>query len=181
MTSPDEYNRRVLSELVDIKKTLGRIEQKLSAGGGTATGQRSGGAVASDSDLDGNYGDPTIKYMPKEKYWTGADFTGYKLSETSPDFLDAYAKYLDACAYGARKDGDERKAGFKEKDAGRARGWAARLRNGWRPADANARGPAGGSPSGESAVPSDYNDGAYDSGAGFDDVPFARFGEELPL
>ena len=97
-------------------------------------------SVASDADIDGTYGDPIIKYGLKDKYWPEQPDAnvGYHLSECSPEYLDAMAKYLGACAYMARnpKDGkaaDEKKAGYKDKDAARARAWAARIR---------ARGPA---------------------------------------
>lgn len=90
------------------------------------------GGVASDSDLDGQYGDPVVKYDLKPKYWDGESFIGKKMSECSPEYLDATAKYYGACAFMARKDGDEKKAGYKDKDAGRARGWAARIRCGFK-------------------------------------------------
>jgi hypothetical protein len=89
------------------------------------------GAVADDSDLDGEWGNPTIKYDPRERYWTGPSFVGYHYSETAPDYLDATAKYLEAVAFMSAKDTDEKsqkRAKYSAKDAARARGWAARLR-----------------------------------------------------
>ena len=89
------------------------------------------GGVADDFDLDSEYGNPTIKFDPREKYWNGPSFIGYHFSETAPDYLDAQAKYLDACAYMAASKPDEKNqksARYKRKDAARARGWAARLR-----------------------------------------------------
>lgn len=89
------------------------------------------GEVADDADLDSEYGNPTIKFDPRERYWTGPSFVGYHFSETAPDYLDATAKYLDACAFMAAKESDEKNqksARYKRKDAARARGWAARLR-----------------------------------------------------
>lgn len=133
-----------------------------ASGGG---GQREEGATAPASDLDGPHGDPVIKYDPKPKYWNGPSFVGACFSGSAPDYLDATAKYLDACAWGAAKDGDERKAGFKRLDASRARGWAARLRA-QGIADAGAveqgggyrRGPAGMQPAPMPAEPGDGGD-----------------------
>ena len=86
--------------------------------------------VASDAELDSQYGDPEIKYDPKEKWWTGASFVGRTFSRCSPEYLDAYAKSCEARAYAISKDpeGDPKKAGYAAKDARLARGWAARVR-----------------------------------------------------
>ena len=133
--NPEAYNQKVLATLEAIQKDVAEIKRTLP-GASTANGAGSLGDVASDRDLDGDRGDPTIKYGLKEKYWIGRDYAGYRFSETEPEFLDAMAKYLDACAYMADKDPDEKKRGaarFKRLDAARARGWAARLRNGWKP------------------------------------------------
>lgn len=90
-------------------------------------------AVASDRDLDGKYGDPPVKFMPRD--WTGPSFVGLRMSECPPDLLDMLAETFD---YFARKadEKDERTdkgkpvAEFKRADAARARGWAARMRAG---------------------------------------------------
>ena len=84
--------------------------------------------VADDSDLDGQWGDPTIKYGLKEKYWPTQPDTHIdkRFSECGPAYLGAMAKYLRACAYIARRDGDETKASYKERDAARAEGWRRR-------------------------------------------------------
>lgn len=97
--------------------------------------------VAEDNDLDGDYGNPEIRFDPKPKYWNGASFAGKRFSECTAEYLDAMAKYLKACAWGARKDGDDKKAGYKEKDAARARGWARRIRNGYKPRSAAPQAP----------------------------------------
>lgn len=100
-------------------------------GGAPAGGAGVEGETADDADLDSEYGNPTIKFDPRERYWTGPSFVGYHFSETAPDYLDATAKYLDACAFMAAKESDEKNqksARYKRKDAARARGWAARLR-----------------------------------------------------
>lgn len=89
--------------------------------------------VADDYDLDSEWGDPKVRFGLKEKYWKEQPdpFIGFKFSECTPEYLDATAKYLDACAYMARKNGgeeNEKKAHYKARDAARARGWAARIR-----------------------------------------------------
>jgi hypothetical protein len=165
----EEHNRRVLAALDAIQKDVAEIKRRLpSASSANGAGAREGGDVASDRDLDGSNGDPTIRYDPKEKYWTGRSYAGYRFSETEPDYLDATSKYLDACAYMFAKDQDEKKrktARYKTLDAARARGWAARLRNGWKPAEAPQQTNGGGT----SAAAIIDADGYAD-----DDIPFAR-------
>jgi hypothetical protein len=138
--TPDQYNAQIMAALLQIQRDVAEIKNRVTGGGGATAGRSSGaptqqdGAIASDRDLDGDHGDPTIKYDPSARYWNGESFAGYRFSETTPEYLDAMAKYLDACAYMAEKDPDEKKrkgATYKRKDAARARGWAIRLRNGW--------------------------------------------------
>ena len=130
-----------------------------------ANGQRSGGDVASDQDLDSDRGDPNIVYDPKPKYWDGPSYAGMHYSEVpDPAYLDAMAKYLDAYAYAAGKSASEGKdvkknekaARYKAIDAGRARGWAKRIRE--RVAAAPKPSPA---------------DADYGGGGNDDDIPFA--------
>ena len=93
-----------------------------------------GAAVADDEELDGQWGDPVVKKNPTDRFWKGQGFVGKHLSECSPEFLDAYAKYKDVCAKLKEKDEDPKKRKYAEydrTDAGRARGWARRLRAGW--------------------------------------------------
>ena len=165
--SPEDYNKRVLDELKAIRSSVEAIKRTLASGGGapaSGDGGFKGGAIADARDMDGDHGDPMIKYDPKEKYWGGDSFIGYRFSETSPEYLEAQAKYLDACAYMASKDADPKKqsaARFKAKDAARARGWAARLRNGWAP--------PGGSGGGNGQK---RDDSATGYGGVEDDIPF---------
>lgn len=146
----DVYNQKVLATLEAIQKDVAEIKRKLSssAAGAGSNSTNDDERVASDRDLDGEHGDPTIKYDPKEKYWKGESYVGYRFSETTPDYLDAMAKYLSAVAYMAGKDENEAKrksARYKTLDAARARGWARRLRNGWKAAGSNRpSAPAGG-------------------------------------
>lgn len=136
--------KKVMSDVAALRKEVAAIARHLGITGASASSNgSSGGArlsvegeVAPDRDLDSSYGNPVIKYMPKPKYWPAdrQDFTSHRFSETTPDFLDAMAKYLDACAYMAGREPDEKSqksASYKRKDAARARGWAKRLREGW--------------------------------------------------
>lgn len=112
-----------------LELRLVALEKKMATG----TTSAKGGEVADVADLDGKYGDEDLRKMPSAKYWKGVDFTGRKMSETTAEFLDAFAKYKDACAYMNEKSGDAEKAkyiGYDRKSARRARGWAARIRDG---------------------------------------------------
>lgn len=123
--SPEQY-KALMDKLTNIELMIGQSYRGSSADDGEP--------IAPDSDLDGKHGDPTIKFDPREKYWTGASCVGLRYSECPEEYLLAMAKYQDACAYMKRKDGNEDKAKYNERDAARARGWAKRLRSGWRPA-----------------------------------------------
>ena len=90
-------------------------------------------AVASDSDLDGKYGDPELKFKPRD--WTGPSFKGRRFSECPPDLLDLVA---DSCEWFGRQadekgeftDRGKAVGDYKRADAARARGWAKRMREG---------------------------------------------------
>lgn len=90
-------------------------------------------AVASDRDLDGKYGDPIVKFKPRD--WTGPEFKNRRFSECPPEFLDQLAQAFDWFAEQAearREMTDRGKpvADYKRQDAARARGWAKRVRDG---------------------------------------------------
>lgn len=92
--------------------------------------------VASDRDLDGTYGNPTLKFMPRD--WTGPSFKGRHFSECPPDLLDLAAEtfeYFATQAEAKNEQTDKGKpvAGYKRADAARARGWAKRMRDGRHP------------------------------------------------
>jgi hypothetical protein len=118
-------DEQLLSEILAIVK---RIDAKLNAA-------KAGGdnEVAGDADLDGKYGDEEIRRDPSAKYWPGESYANRRMSECPADYLLAYAKYKDACAFMNAKEGKEEKAkyvGYDRKSAARARGWAARIRDG---------------------------------------------------
>lgn len=89
--------------------------------------------IASDRDLDGKYGDPVIKFNPRD--WTGPSFKDRRMSECPADFLDLVAATSDYFAQKAESTNERTDAGkpvadYKRADAARARGWAKRIRDG---------------------------------------------------
>lgn len=136
-------------------------------------------AVADDADLDGPYGDPVIQQKdPRD--WKGATMIGRRYSQCPPDYLDMFASRLDFFAEVAEKEGRKTSNGkdvapFNRRDAARARGWAKRLRGGWKspadtgfdpdPVQGTLAGAAGGFPS--DAAPADLGTEVPD-----DDMPF---------
>jgi hypothetical protein len=137
----EQANAMVLAELKSIRAQVEAVNAKLDVlvggGGGTrpASSTSHGGAgesaIASDRDLDGQYGDPTIKKDPAR--WKGESFVGYRYSETTPEYLEEVASFHD---WRASKDDEANavdtkgrpKSYWARKDAALARGWAKRLR-----------------------------------------------------
>jgi hypothetical protein len=123
----------------ELREWTVRVEAKIDrllvlqakAGNGGATN----GDVAPDSDLDGEHGNPVIRRDPKR--WEGESMVGRCYSDTSPEFLDCLAGFLEWSAKNPR-EGKEKYADYDRRDAARARGWAKRLRAGWRAAPAAA-------------------------------------------
>ena len=105
-----------------------------SAFGGGGAGANGGARVAPDVDLDGRWGDEEIR-IGTVRGWEGRSMKGYRMSDCPPEFLDLFA---DAMTWFAKK-ADEKNEMWKGtpvskynlRSAGRARGWAARLRSGW--------------------------------------------------
>lgn len=93
-------------------------------------------AIASDRDLDGQYGDPVVRFMPRD--WTGPSMKGRRFSQCEPDFLEMLAETLDyfgqqSDANGEKTNGGKPLGDYKRQDAARARGWAKRQRDGSMP------------------------------------------------
>lgn len=90
-----------------------------------------GPAVASDHDLDSQWGDPEVKARdPRD--WTGPTMKGRRFSECPAEYLEMVAERLDYFTSqnpGATED-DQKKIKYQKLDAARARGWAARIRAG---------------------------------------------------
>jgi hypothetical protein len=90
--------------------------------------------TADDRDLDSKWGDPVIKFNPRD--WTGDDCKGAHMSACPPEFLDMIAETFDYFAGKAEETNElyngKPTAPYKRKDAARARGWAARIRTGYK-------------------------------------------------
>lgn len=104
--------------------------------------------IASDSDLDGQYGDPTVKAKdPRD--WTGPPMKGRRFSQCSSEYLELLAARMDFFAEKAERENKMTNSGKPEapyirRDAARARGWAKRHRDGWKPrTDGNGHSSAG--------------------------------------
>lgn len=96
--------------------------------------------LASDRDLDGKYGNPIVKFQPRD--WAGEDCKGRRMSDCPPAFLDVLAETFDYFAKKAEESGELTDRGkpvadYKKADAARARGWAKRIRDGKVPAAAS--------------------------------------------
>ena len=92
--------------------------------------------TASDADLDSQYGDPEVR-SKSPRDWSGPSMQGRRFSECPPEYLDLVANRLDYFA--GQNDGEPgpeaaKKARWNRLDASRARGWAARIRQGYKPA-----------------------------------------------
>jgi hypothetical protein len=93
--------------------------------------------VVDDADLDSEYGDFVVKKSPPR--WKGEDFAGMRLSQCTAEFLESLAGFNDWRGKqddlkGEKTAKGQPKSFFAYKDAARCRGWAARLRNGHKPA-----------------------------------------------
>lgn len=95
-------------------------------------------AAASDRDLDGKYGNPKVRTMPRD--WTGVNYKGRRYSECPPELLDLIAEMHDYFAQKADEQGKTHNgkptAPYERADAARARGWAGRIRDGKAPQSA---------------------------------------------
>ena len=99
------------------------------------SGQGTPPPVASDYDLDGPYGDPEVK-AKSPRDWTGPSMQGKHFSECPAEYLDLVADRLLYFAAQNAADTDpeaQKKARYNRLDAGRAKGWAARIRAGYKP------------------------------------------------
>ena len=128
---PDRTDQ-VITLLRSIDSTLKRMAQSSPS---TAID-----AVAPPADLDGKYGDPKVTFMPRG--WDGDSYKGVPFSACPPELLDLVAPALDWVAQQAEANGETTSTGkpvapYKRKDAARARGWAKRKREGWRPPDSH--------------------------------------------
>lgn len=103
-----------------------------SKGGGSSSGgyedrptNRDGTLVGSPEDLATEWGDPVIRYVPRG--WSGNDYKGVRMSQTSPVFLRWLADELARGIERKRAAGDHEKAGWDRKTQLRAEGWIDKL------------------------------------------------------
>lgn len=123
-------------EAIEILKSIDATLKSMLALAQQRTQQARAAApkvVATDRDLDGKYGDPVVKFMPRD--WTGPNFKTRKFSECPPDLLDMLAETFEFFARQSddkneRTDKGKPVGDYKRADAARARGWAKRIREG---------------------------------------------------
>lgn len=118
-----------LKELLALSKTK-------RAAAPAATVAAAAVVIAPDSDLDSEYGDEQIRFDPRD--WTGTtSYKGCRMSECSAEYLDVIALVFTDLAKKNDLDGKEYKgmpqSTYDKRTAARARGWAARMRAGWKP------------------------------------------------
>ena len=114
--------------LIEIRDLL----KSLVAQGGAKAGHSE---AASDRDLDGKYGNPTVK-MKDPRDWSGPSMVGRTFSECPAEYLDLVAERFDYFAGKAEAENKmasngKPEAAYKRLDAARARGWAKRIRGGY--------------------------------------------------
>ena len=136
--------------------------------GGGSPGAKASGA-ATDAELDGRFGNRTVKKDPKR--WAGASYAGASYSRCSSEYLLCLAEFLEWKADQDSKKPDPKchQNGtpwyeYDRKDARLARGWARRNEGKEMPP------PDGG-------IPTDEGDGGYvppDDAlpSGDEDIPF---------
>lgn len=116
---------QVVALLTSIDSTLKQLLAQTRS-------RRAANDVASDRDLDGPHGDPTVKFMPRD--WSGPSYKNRKFSECPAELLDMLAETFDYFAQQAEEKNEEYNgkpvAPYKRADARRARGWAKRIRDG---------------------------------------------------
>lgn len=129
MSSIEERMAQLEGRVATLEGTVAALRAAQAAGAGP--GASSGGAprVASDADLDGQHGDPVVKFDPRD--WKGRSYVGLPYSRTEADYLDLVAAAKEWSADREEAKPEKRKyARYSRADAARARGWAARIRAG---------------------------------------------------
>lgn len=121
--SATEETLRLLRSIDTTLKTLLTLSQRRTPAAAKE--------IASDRDLDSKYGDPVIKFNPRD--WSGDSFKGCRMSQCPAPFLELLAETFDYFADKAEQNNEQTDkgkpvAGCKRKDAARARGWAKRNR-----------------------------------------------------
>lgn len=115
-------------ETIDLLKSIDASLKTLVAL--SKSKKRAEVVTASDKDLDSPHGNPEIKAKdPRD--WTGPSMNGKRMSECPATYLDLLADRYD---FFATKEQDEKKQHYAKLDAARARGWAVRVRAGYKAA-----------------------------------------------
>src|SRR3990167_336963 len=116
-------------EAIDILRSIDATLKQLLKLSKARQGSAAAKAIASDRDLDGKYGNPEVKFNPRD--WTGPSFKQRTMSECPPEFLELLAQSLEYFADQAEQKNERTNSGkpvadYKRADAARARGWALR-------------------------------------------------------
>lgn len=117
-----------MSQEDEIIKRLSALEIRVAALEKGRRGPGPGPAKARDQkvNIDEKFGDPKVWKDPRS--WKGESYAGCNFSECPPDYLDHYARLLEAIG---KSEDDEGKDGWRRrKDAAKARAWAERKRAG---------------------------------------------------
>ncbi len=121
------------ARVVALEARLAAVEARIAGGGAPSA---SGASVATDDDLDSEWGDPLVKKDPKKWIENGGEsYAGCRMSQCPSDYLRMLASLFD---WMAAKDEEKKKtytnkqgkevptAPFNRTAAARARGWAKR-------------------------------------------------------
>lgn len=114
---------------IETLKSLASMDATLKAILVVLSEKRGDEPAAPTVNLDSDKGDPVVKAKdPRD--WSGPTQQGNKFSECPAAYLDLVADRLD---YFCESETDEKKLKYNRLDASRARGWAARIRAGYKP------------------------------------------------
>lgn len=121
------------AEALDVLRSIDASLKKLVRLAERRQSAAAGPVIASDRELDGRYGNPVIKFDPRD--WSGESFKGAHMSQCPAEYLDMVAETFDYFARTAEEKDERTERGkpvaeFKRADAARARGWAKRVREG---------------------------------------------------
>lgn len=166
-------NEQLEARVAELERVIGALKSALGGGAPSIGGD------ATDAELDGKYGNPKIKFDPKR--WIGPRFKGRLASMCDPAFLDVYADTLEYLGQKNADAGEADKAKYDRLDARRVRGWARRLRAGWKPRSAARAPDAPARDAAPSSVDDPYaprGDEPYD--ATDDEIPFIRGIDRAP-
>jgi hypothetical protein len=127
-----EFETKTIALLGSIDASMKRLVGIVTAKQVAAKGPD----IAPDRELDGKHGDEKIKFDPRD--WTGPSQKGNTMSQCPPEYLDEVARafeyFADKNDRAGINDAEGRpKSMYDRRSAGRARGWAKRLRAGWKP------------------------------------------------